>query len=146
MYDMYCTHVNHVCIDPFQNPFLCSHCGKVFTHQSSRDRHEETHMEHRPRPYKCSYCEKSYYTTQQHQLHERTHTGETPFQCQECGKRFTARKYLTRHMINHTGETPYGCQNCGMRFKFFSSMKTHKNHCRVFQNPPETEPTTNYNA
>ncbi|CAI9614468.1 unnamed protein product, partial [Staurois parvus] len=79
-----------------EQPYLCSECGKCFSHKS--------------RLY----------------IYQRSHTGQKPYVCPECGKYFSLKPSLHTHLRSYTEEKLYICTECGKRFseKPFSSYRT----------------------
>ncbi|XP_040286446.1 zinc finger protein 3-like [Bufo bufo] len=104
--------------------YPCSECGKCFNHKSHLVKHHKIHTGEKP--YSCSECEKCFSHKSQLVIHERMHTGEKPYSCSECGKRFSDKSHLGRHKIIHTGEKPYTCLECGKCFNQKSSLVSHQ--------------------
>jgi len=133
-------------------PFQCEYCGKGFTEDSSRTRHERIHTDEKPyeckycekcfsdagartsherthtreRPYGCKYCKKSFVQPTHRTAHERTHRGEKPYECRYCDERFAYSGNRDVHERDHTGEKPYECTDCGKRFKHRATFKSHE--------------------
>jgi uncharacterized Zn-finger protein len=59
------------------------------------------------RPFACQICGKAFSTNGNRIRHEIGHKGEKNFQCKECQKWFTTAKNLQIHNRVHTGEKPY---------------------------------------
>ncbi|XP_044731532.1 zinc finger E-box-binding homeobox 1-like [Chrysoperla carnea] len=81
-----------------EGKFVCSHCDKVFSKQSSLARHKYEHSGQRP--YQCLDCPKAFKHKHHLTEHKRLHSGEKPFQCGKCLKRFSHSGSYSQHM-NH---------------------------------------------
>ncbi|XP_039623631.1 gastrula zinc finger protein xFG20-1-like [Polypterus senegalus] len=134
-----------------EKPYVCSECGKIFTHKSHFQTHKRIHTGEKPywctecgerftqkshlqrhtrihtgeRPYGCTECGKCFMRKSDLQMHERIHTGEKPYCCSACDKRFTRKSHLQIHERVHTGEKPFCCLVCGRRFTEKSSLQKH---------------------
>uniref|UniRef100_A0A8D0DV95 Zinc finger protein 777 n=1 Tax=Salvator merianae TaxID=96440 RepID=A0A8D0DV95_SALMN len=109
-------------------PYKCSECESSFSHKSSLNKHQITHVGERP--YSCNECRKSFRLQISLAMHQRVHAGknELSFICPQCGKAFSRPSHLLRHQRTHTGERPYKCSQCD---KTFSEKSKLTNHYRV---------------
>ncbi|XP_044524414.1 zinc finger protein 286A-like [Gracilinanus agilis] len=139
-------------IDPGQEPYLYSDCGKTFSDDSSLIKPqricvgEKSHkcdecvkafsakssvIEHqiihsRKKSYICNSCGKTFHQSTNLINHRRIHTGEKPYKCNECGQAFSQSSSLTEHQRIHTGEKPYQCNVCGKAFSQGRSLTQHQ--------------------
>ena len=72
--------------DPDAKSF-CSFCGKGFSSDASKLRHEKIHKSEKN--FSCKFCGKSFVQKVNMEAHERVHTGEKPYACKKCGESFT---------------------------------------------------------
>ncbi|XP_067868056.1 zinc finger protein 271-like [Heterodontus francisci] len=135
-----------------EKPYMCSVCGRGFSHSSGLSNHKRSHTGKKPwecgdcgkgfsypfqlethrrshtgeRPFTCSVCGKGFTQPSNLLTHQRTHTGEKLFTCSECGKGFTDSNNLLRHQRTHTGERLFTCSVCGKGFTQLSNLLTHQ--------------------
>ncbi|CAL4124414.1 unnamed protein product, partial [Meganyctiphanes norvegica] len=106
-----------------EKPYLCSHCGKAFSHDILLKSHEHTHTG--GESHQCFECNKTFVYNNQLITHMRTHTGEKPYQCSQCGKAFSIKSNLTSHKKIHTGERSFQCTQCDKTFSSNGYLKIH---------------------
>ncbi|XP_061476281.1 zinc finger and SCAN domain-containing protein 31-like [Rhineura floridana] len=75
----------------------CPVCGKIFTTQSSVNRHLRIHTGERP--YKCSYCGKTFNQRVILTNHEKIHTDRRLSQCSDGGDSFSSKANITGQQI-----------------------------------------------
>ncbi|KAM4034673.1 uncharacterized protein ACNLHF_021348 [Anomaloglossus baeobatrachus] len=107
-----------------KKPYLCTKCGKCFTHKPNLVQHLRIHTGEKP--YSCSKCGKCFTRKSHVFTHEKIHTGDETFSCSECGKHFIEKSNLVKHLRIHTGEKPFSCLECGKCFTVKSNLVKHQ--------------------
>lgn len=97
-----------------EGPFVCEHCGIVYTRYSSLLAHIGTHVADDQPLLPCNFCGKTFKTRSTLTAHRRIHNKKN--KCDLCDMRFISSSKLKSHRIKHTGEKPYECEDCGMTF------------------------------
>ncbi|XP_068083999.1 zinc finger protein 260-like [Anabrus simplex] len=103
-------------------PFICDHCGKLFSSESCLSQHVMIHMAQAL--HECKICQKRFTTGKALREHMRVHTDDI-IQCSVCQKILSRSLHLTTHMRTHTGERPYCCNTCGKAFRYKSNLSEH---------------------
>ncbi|XP_062320212.1 zinc finger protein 570-like [Osmerus eperlanus] len=106
-----------------KKPYICTVCGKCFSHTAYKRKHMRVHTGEKP--YGCKECGKRFIEAGNMNTHMRIHTGEKPFPCIVCGKWFRYRSGVNKHMKIHTGQKGYACKVCGRAFTESGNLTTH---------------------
>lgn len=109
--------------------FGCGICHKLFSSNSYRRQHEDTHS---GKPNKCQLCNKTFSTRYSLYRHVKLmHTIDRQHSCSFCDKRFHIYSLLERHVReNHLPDSDprryFNCNQCDGKFKTFHLLSTHK--------------------
>ncbi|CAL4159253.1 unnamed protein product, partial [Meganyctiphanes norvegica] len=119
------TLVNHMKTHDEEQPFYCTICAQGFSRQNILMKHNEIH--HSESPFACTTCGQIFTERDVFTRHLATHTDEKPrpYKCTTCSKAFTLRGTLERHMTTHTDEKPFSCSTCGKCFSLERALKGH---------------------
>ncbi|PIO28366.1 hypothetical protein AB205_0165190, partial [Aquarana catesbeiana] len=118
-------------VDTNIGSYGCSECGKGFSCDEDRDKHQRIHATRKP--FSCSDCEKRFQVKSKLIRHVRVHTGEKPYSCTVCGRCFSNKKNLAIHVRRlHPDDKLFSCSDCGMCFhekgRLVSSVRTKNYH------------------
>ncbi|XP_076287959.1 uncharacterized protein LOC143212732 [Lasioglossum baleicum] len=90
-------------------PYMCSNCGKGYTHIFTLNRHRRTvcgKIRNTTGKWKCRRCNRAYVTEGNLVRHVRFECGvRRKFCCIFCNRKFTQRSSLTRHLRNYHNES-----------------------------------------
>ena len=78
------------------------------------------------KPYLCTTCGRSYTHSRSLSFHERSHSGVVRHRCTVCNKLCVSRSDLRIHELSHATKEPYTCVTCGVSCVDFGSFQTHK--------------------
>ncbi|XP_069825485.1 oocyte zinc finger protein XlCOF8.4-like isoform X2 [Dendropsophus ebraccatus] len=115
--------MGHLKVHAEERPFCCPECGKLFMYKGHYEKHQRIHTGERP--FSCVECGKCYFHKYSLEKHQIIHTGQKPFPCTECEKCFTRKSVLVEHLRTHTGEKPFSCPECGKCFAQKSHLRQH---------------------
>ncbi|CAH1776369.1 unnamed protein product [Owenia fusiformis] len=110
---------------------LCPHCGQMFTHKSTLQRHINRHTHEVE--YTCVRCKKKFYTESNLNQHQETCGLKVQkYKCSVCCKCFKAKGYLSDHMGSHDDPERYQCSFCPTSFGHRGSLHMHimKKHAK----------------
>ncbi|KAJ8706467.1 hypothetical protein PYW07_012545 [Mythimna separata] len=107
----------------FKQPHKCNECQRIYSTNSSLQRHLRTHTGEKP--YKCAICQRSFSRKGDVDRHSLTHTGEKPYKCDMCQRSFNRKSHLLQHIRTHTGEERYECDICHSRFSSRDDFRYH---------------------
>ncbi|XP_024914609.1 zinc finger protein 239-like isoform X2 [Cynoglossus semilaevis] len=143
-------HMNHMTLsaepEQNQNPdgpkkkYECLTCGRVFSVNTSLQRHLVIHTG--KRPFKCFICGRGFSQSGNMKTHMKVHRGELPnwtllretappgrppvavHVCGECGMDFPEKQRLDEHKASH--KKPHACPDCDKTFKNEYYFKIHR--------------------
>lgn len=112
-------------VDTNIGSYGCSECGKGFSCDEDRDKHQRIHATRKP--FSCSDCEKRFQVKSKLIRHVRVHTGEKPYSCTVCGRCFSNKKNLAIHVRRlHPDDKLFSCSDCGMCFHEKGRLVMHR--------------------
>ncbi|KAM3605948.1 uncharacterized protein V6R79_007905 [Siganus canaliculatus] len=100
--------------EPDERQYLCSYCGKSYSHASSLYRHQQTHT-----------GKSSVATPTAKRALEPTHQ-EARYTCPHCGMSFKGSRMLGSHLRLHGKRRIHPCNICGKEFNHSSSLSRHR--------------------
>ena len=103
--------------------FICSECGKGFTHRAYLKYHMSRHTGQRN--FKCNFCEKSFRMKFTMTHHEKIHLNIRPYQCNMCPKKFRGHNNHKVHIMRHLNQKEYVCSRCERGFIEPAGLRHH---------------------
>ncbi|XP_078043289.1 uncharacterized protein LOC144473357 [Augochlora pura] len=119
-------------------PYMCSSCGKGYTHIFTLNRHRRTvcgKIRNTSGKWKCPRCTRSYVTEGNLVRHVRFECGvRRKFCCIFCNRKFTQRCSLIRHLRNFHNESFDSNSGAGVPAEYQPAI----NPCHVEVKSPDT--------